>query len=193
MENEPLTLLSHALEQAGDVLAGVREDQQHLPTPCRSWTVSQLGDHMVHDLDQFKMTATGGSPDWSAQAPVLAEDRAALFRKGAAELLDTWRRAGDLSGRITLPGVGEVPARFPVDMQIAEFAVHAWDLAKATGQSTDLDPAVGQASLAWMNGAMQPPFRGDEADGKSFGPEVPIAEDAPLYDRLAAFAGRDPR
>ena len=28
--------------------------------------------------------------------------------------------------------------------------------------------------------------------GGAFGPEVPVGEDAPAYDRLAAFAGRDP-
>jgi hypothetical protein len=35
-------------------------------------------------------------------------------------------------------------------------------------------------------------FRGDEASGQSFGAEVAVADDAPLYDRLAGFFGRDP-
>jgi uncharacterized protein (TIGR03086 family) len=178
------------LDQAGEVLAGVCDDQQALPTPCRSWTVAQLGDHLVHDLHQFTLTATGGKPDWSEPAPVVTQDRAAVFRKGAADLLDAWRRAGDLTGTITLPGMGEVPARFPVDQQTAEFAVHAWDLAKATGQSTDLDPEVGQVSLRWIRATLRPQFRAEETDGGAFGPEVSIADDAPLYDRLAAFAGR---
>jgi uncharacterized protein (TIGR03086 family) len=78
-------------------------------------------------------------------------------------------------------------------MQVAELAVHAWDLATSTGQSIDLDPAVGQAALEWMRGALLPAFRGEEAEGKSFGPEAPIADDAPLYDRLAAFSGREVR
>jgi uncharacterized protein (TIGR03086 family) len=189
-DNEPLALLSRALDQVVEVLDGVRDDQQELPTPCRSWTVAQLGDHVVHDLHQFTVTATGGRPDWSASAPALTQDRAAAFRKGAAELLDTWRQAGDLTGTITLPGMGEVPARFPVDQQIVEFAVHAGDLAKATGQSTDLEPQVGQVSLDWIRATLRPQFRAEEADGGAFGPEVPISEDAPLYDRLAAFAGR---
>lgn len=190
VDNEPLAVLSRALDQVGEVLAGVRDDQQDLPTPCRSWTVAQLGDHVVHDLRQFTMTATGGTPDWSEQAPVVARDRPAAFRQGAANLLDAWRRAGDLTGTITLPGMGPVPARFPVDQQSAEFAVHAWDLARATGQSTNLDPQVGQAALDWIHDALRPQFRGNEADGKAFGHEVSIPDDAPLYDRLAAFAGR---
>jgi uncharacterized protein (TIGR03086 family) len=191
-DNEPLALLSRALDQVGEVLDGVRDDQLGLPTPCRSWTVAQLGDHLVHDLRQFTVTATGGKPDWSQPAPVVTEDRAAAFGKGAAELLDAWRQAGDLTGTITLPGMGEVSARFPVDQQTAEFAVHAWDLAKATGQSTDLDSQVGQVSLDWIQATLQPQYRAEEADGGAFGSEVVISDSAPLYDRLAAFAGRDP-
>lgn len=189
---EPLALLSLALDQVGEVLARVRVEQEDLPTPCRSWTVARLGDHLVHDLHQFTLSATGGTPDWSAPVPPVAGDRAAVFRKGAADLLDAWRAAGDLSGTITLPGMGEVPARFPVDQQIAEFAMHAWDLATATGQSTDLDARVGQLSLDWVRRTLQPQFRAKEIDGGAFGPEVPIADDAPLYDRLAALAGRHP-
>ena len=192
IDNEPLALLSRALDQVGDVLDGVRDDQQDLPTPCRSWTVGQLGDHLVHDLRQFTLTATGGKPDWSEPAPAVTQDRAVVFRKGAAELLDAWRQAGDLTGTITLPGMGEVPARFPVDQQTAEFAMHAWDLAKATGQSTDLEPQVGQASLDWVQSALRPEYRAKEVDGGAFGPEVSVPDDAPLYDRLAAFAGRHP-
>ncbi|GIF68987.1 hypothetical protein Ais01nite_70220 [Asanoa ishikariensis] len=192
VDNDPLALLERALDQVGKVLSDVRADQETLPSPCRSWTVAQLGDHVVHDLRQFSVAAAGGTADWStAASPAPAADRPALFRSGAADLLDVWRQAGDLSGTVTLPGMGEVPARFPVDLQTAEFAVHAWDLARATAQSTDLDPEVGQLALDWMRGTMLPQFRGSESEGKSFGPEVTISAEAHLYDRLAAFAGRD--
>jgi hypothetical protein len=71
-------------------------------------------------------------------------------------------------------------------------AVHAWDVAKATGQPTDLEPEVGQVALDWGRENLKPRFRGDESSGQSFGPEKPVPEDAPLYNRLAAFFGRDP-
>jgi len=51
---------------------------------------------------------------------------------------------------------------------------------------------IGQASLDWAQKALRPEFRGGEADGKAFGPEVPVGADAPVYDRLAAFFGRAP-
>jgi uncharacterized protein (TIGR03086 family) len=75
-----------------------------------------------------------------------------------------------------------------VDWQTAEFAVHAWDLARATGQSTDLDPEVAQRGLDFMSAALKPDNR-----GAAFGAAVSVPEDAPVYERLVAFAGRDPR
>jgi hypothetical protein len=39
---------------------------------------------------------------------------------------------------------------------------------------------------------LKPQFRGDEANGRSFGAEVAVADGAPLYDRLVGFFGRDP-
>ncbi|MBB5866803.1 uncharacterized protein (TIGR03086 family) [Allocatelliglobosispora scoriae] len=190
--SDPIDLLARSLDQVAGLLAAVRTDQESLPTPCRSWTVAQLGDHLIADLDRFLVTAQGGRPDWSADAPEVLTDRAAAFRDGAADLLAAWRQAGDLTGTITLPGLGEVPARFPVDQQVAEFAMHAWDLARATGQPVALDPEIGQASFDWVSATLKPQFRGDEADGKAFGPETPVAVDAPIYDRLAGVSGRDP-
>jgi len=184
-----VTLLSAALDQTGAIIVGIRDDQQHLPTPCRSWDVTELIAHLVHDLGAFTERASGGSPDWSAPRDALEGDHIDAYRAGATSLVQAWRAAGDLSGTAPMPGMGEVAKRFPVDQQIAEFAVHGWDLAVATGQSTHLDPEVGDAALTWARTALRPAFRGGEDEGKAFGPEVDLPQDAPLYDRLAGFFG----
>ncbi|GGO87664.1 TIGR03086 family metal-binding protein [Wenjunlia tyrosinilytica] len=191
--DDPVAQLSRALDQTAAVVDGVREAQTTQPTPCRSWNVGELLDHLVHDLDQFTVAARGESPDWSLSAPPAGPDWAGLFRERAGRLIEAWRQTGDLSGTVTLPGLGEVPARFPVDQQIAEFAVHGWDLATATGQNPPLDPEIAETSLQWMHGALRPEFRGTEEEGRAFGPQAPAPDDAPPYDRLAAFAGRRPR
>jgi hypothetical protein len=71
--------------------------------------------------------------------------------------------------------------------EAADLVVHGWDLAKATGQSTELDPEIGQLALDWGRENLPPELRGDV-----FGPEVSVPEDAPLHDRLVGFFGRDP-
>jgi uncharacterized protein (TIGR03086 family) len=80
-----------------------------------------------------------------------------------------------------------MPATWAVGQQVANMAVHAWDIARATGQPTNFDPDVGQSALVWARANLKPQFR-----GAAFGPEVAVSEDAPLYDRLVGFFGRDP-
>ena len=189
---DPVELLARALRLTSDVIATIEPDQAGLPTPCRSWDVTDLVSHLIDDLRKFTLRATGGSPDWKAPAERVTDGWSQAFDTGAEELLAAWRRVGDLSGTVQAPGMGELPARFPVDQQIAELTVHAWDLATATGRPTDLDEQVGRAALSWAQGALRPEFRGEESEGRAFGPETPIAPDAPLYDRLAAYFGRRP-
>ncbi|MBP0451534.1 TIGR03086 family protein [Kitasatospora sp. RG8] len=191
---DPIDLLARALAQTAGLIDGAGTEQAGHPTTCRSWDVADLISHLLHDLRQFTVRANGGNPDWSQPFERVEDDWLHAFEAGAEELVAAWRNAGDLSGTIEIPGGGTLPARFPVDQQIAEFAVHGWDLARATGQSTaGLDHDVARASLAWGRGALRPEYRGSEEDGRAFGPEVTVPEDAPPYDRLAAFFGRDPR
>jgi len=65
--------------------------------------------------------------------------------------------------------------------------VHAWDLAQATGQSTELGLELAEDALAWGRENLKPQFR-----GQAFGPEISVAQNAPVYDRLAGFFGRTP-
>jgi uncharacterized protein (TIGR03086 family) len=65
--------------------------------------------------------------------------------------------------------------------------VHAWDIATATGQPTDLDPEVAEAMLDMAQQRITADFRGE---GKPFGREQECGDDRPMADRLAAFLGR---
>ena len=72
------------------------------------------------------------------------------------------------------------------DWQLAELAVHTWDLATATGQPVDsLDPGVAERGLAFMTKTLKPEMR-----STAFGPEQPAPAGASAYERIAAFAGR---
>jgi uncharacterized protein (TIGR03086 family) len=191
MPAESLVYLGQVIDLAESVIGGVGPDQASRPTPCRSWDVRTLVAHMVDDTRQFTVAATGGRPVWATPVPAVDGDWAAAFRAGAAELLAAWHRAGDLDEEIELP-IGRVPRTFVTNQQVAEFGVHAWDLATATGQRVPFPAHACEAALAWAKTALRPEFRGDEASGRSFGPEVPLSDEAPAEDRLAAFFGRDP-
>jgi uncharacterized protein (TIGR03086 family) len=184
-------LLDRTLAQTEAIVARVRPEQATLPTPCASWDVRALVNHLVHDVRQFTAAVHGGESG-PKDADVIGDDWAGAYRQAASALLAAWRRPGALEGTIRLP-FGDFPATWRLGQQIADLAVHGWDVAKATGQPTDLDPEVGQFALDWSRENLKPEFRGDEASGRAFGPEVAVAADAALYDRLAGFFGRDPR
>jgi uncharacterized protein (TIGR03086 family) len=187
---DPLDLLARALDQTGALIARARPDQAGLPTPCRSFDLRTLVNHVVLDVRGFTAPAGGGTFEQRGD-DVIGDDWAGTFRTAADGLLAAWRRPGALDRTVRLP-FGEVGARWHVDQQVTDLAVHGWDIARATGQPTELDPEIGRLALNWGGQNLQPRFRGDEASGASFGPEVPVAGDAPLYDRLAGFFGRDP-
>jgi len=173
--NQSVDVLARAIDQTVDVLSAIPADQLSNPTPCGDWDVAGLVAHVVAAPRNFLTMARGGQADWSA-TPSLPGDWTAEFRSGADELMDMWR------------GSAESASPQAVDWQTAEFAVHTWDLVRATGQSRELDPEVAQRGFDFMSSALTPDNRGEV-----FGPPVPVADDAPIYERLVAFAGRDPR
>jgi uncharacterized protein (TIGR03083 family) len=179
--SEPDGVMARAIDQLAALVDRVDPSQTASPTPCASWDVATLLDHVVADLPNFLAAAKGEEVDWSEQPPSVAPDWASAFREGGDRLLSAWQVAGSSE-----PGI-------PPDLVTAEFAVHAWDLATALGGRSGLDPGPAERGLAMMQGMLQPSMRGSEAEGKAFGTEVSPPADASTYDRLVAFAGRDPR
>jgi uncharacterized protein (TIGR03086 family) len=87
--------------------------------------------------------------------------------------------------------IGELPGSVCVWIAAGDIFTHGWDLAKATGQPTDLEPGLAGALLAQIMPLLPDAMRGPEGQAP-FGPRVEVAESAPPADRLAAFTGRHP-
>ena len=65
--------------------------------------------------------------------------------------------------------------------------MHAWDLARATGQPVALDEDECAALLEGML-----PLDDLLRSSGQYGPRVPVPDDASAVDRLVGFIGRDP-
>ena len=178
-----LALLARAVEQTRAIISHIRPDQESLPTPCTEWDVRALVNHTVFDTQNFTAAVSGGERP-STDADLIGTNWTDAYGTASDRLLAAWRQRGT-AGTLQL-GRGEVAATWASGMHLFSQTVHGWDLASATGQSTDLDPEVGQAALDFAHDNLEP-FR-----GRGFGPDVPVSEDAPLYDRLASFCGRQP-
>lgn len=172
--SESVTALSRALDQVGELLEYVHADRLDAPTPCADWDLGELADHIVAAPASFLTLLRGEQPDWSAPTPHLTGGWAAQFRSRADDLIHAWHRVE-----------GEAPT--PADMQVAEFAVHAWDLATALDRDIrELDTGVAERALAYLKANLTADRR-----GSVFAAELPAPEDADAYTRLAAFAGRE--
>lgn len=165
-------VLSHAVDQAGDVLDRVHADWLGMSTPCGDWNLGELVDHLVAVPGWFLTMMRGEEPGWT-EPPHVAESWGPTFRVTGDDLVHAWHE---------LDGDAPVPA----DFQVAELALHTWDVATAIGYPLDrLDSEVAEVGLAFLQANLT-----DENRAPAFGPEKQASEGAGPYERLAAFAGR---
>lgn len=174
------------------VVAGVREEQLDDPTPCPDLTVADLLDHLGGLSLAFQAAARKERPpgDGSPQADGSRLEPGWRYRIAAEleRLAEAWRDPAAYDG-LTLAGPVEMPGEVAALVALNEVVVHGWDIARATGQPYDPDPAAVAACLGFV-ASFEPPAEAD--DGGLFGPPVPVREDAPALDRLAGATGRDP-
>jgi len=183
--------LAPAAEQMSRIVAGITDDQLTATTPCEGDVATMLAH--VHGLSvafrdaarkvEGPTTSTAPqaaskdlSPGWRDEIPVALE-----------ELAQAWREAGAVEGMTTAGGV-TMPAEIMLTVVDNELVIHAWDLARATGQPYAAAPENLEASWQMVSNTPDEP----EAREGLFGPRLPIAHDAPLLDRVLAYAGRDP-
>ena len=177
---------AQAVATTREVLANVTADQLGDSTPCASYNVGQLIDHLI-GAQHFFLAGLQGQPPVGADAEFHTGDYLAAYDEITAKAIAGFSEPGVLEKMLTMP-FGEMPGAAVMGLATNDTLTHGWDLAKATGQSTDLAPELATAVLEQARSSIQDAFRGPE--GAPFGPEQPCADDAPAADRLAAFLGR---
>jgi len=186
-------LHNQALDDAARLVDAVQPDQLGLPTPCSAWDVRALLTHLVGGNIRYaaltrgepiqRGPAQGGGP----AANLLGDDPAGAYRRSVAELRAAWDDPALLDRTFDLP-IGTLPGRAALTLHLVETVTHGWDLAKATGQQPTFDPEVVGAALQFVQAGAP----GERPPGAAFAPPVPVADDLPAIDQLAAFLGRTP-
>jgi uncharacterized protein (TIGR03086 family) len=184
--------MRRVLGETQGVVDKIDESQLALPTPCDEWDVRGVLNHVTGGADMFATCVDDGeiSDDRLAEllgGDNLGSDHKRSFQAAAARAMSAFERPGSADKMVKLP-FGEMPAGIALRIAIFDVTVHAWDLAKATGQSTALDPDVLRPALDVGRQMIGPEMR----DAGMFGREVPVGDTAPLQDQLAGFAGRRP-
>jgi uncharacterized protein (TIGR03086 family) len=181
-----ITELRQALDRTAEIVAGVSPDQYDAPTPCSEMNVRELVNHLVAGNIGFSGAANGDAMDMSVfEQDHLGDDPAGAYRRSAEMALAAWQRPGVFEETLAFGGMTGAAV---VRMHLTEEVVHGWDLAVATGQDSSIDPHLATVALDAMQHVPEELLRG----GPSFGPEVAVAADASVGERLVGFLGRDP-
>ncbi|MFB4423686.1 TIGR03086 family metal-binding protein [Streptomyces sp. QL37] len=177
-------LLEKAAARAVPVVRGIPDGRLADGTPCSEYDVRALLNHLFLVIDNFRILAAKGTPDFSGTEDVVTGDWRGRFDDETAQLVKAWAEPGAEEGEA---GGMSMPARTVGLMVLGDLTVHAWDLARATGQDFVPDPAV-VTGLEPGLAAMAPQAR----EMKVFGEPFPLAPGATAFERVLAVTGRDP-
>ncbi|KOU76881.1 hypothetical protein ADK61_13780 [Streptomyces sp. XY66] len=181
-------LLADAHDFLLAAVRGVPDGAWGDPTPCSQWTVRQVLNHARLDQQALVMQITGVAPasdpfdpaDATGGDPV-AELAAVLEAAAAA-----WESRRD-DESVPTP-MGPMPAGVGAAAAALDAGIHAWDIARATGQDLPLTEEMAEA-LEDIASRLVDFVR--DSFGK-YAPARAVAEGAGRAERLLAFTGRDP-
>ena len=181
-------ILRAAHDSTSSVLANVTPEQMSGSTPCASWSVLDVVNHVVGGSHYMAHAMeTGQAPDGYPEFD--QADYLASYQQGAERSVLAFDAPGALDKDVVLP-FGTMPGSAVLNLAALDTFTHGWDLAKATGQSTDLDPVLAANLLEVAKQTVPDGFRGDDGV-MPFAPAVLDAKPTCPADELAAFLGRD--
>ena len=153
------------------------------PAPCEGWVARDIVAHLVEWVPA--LLAAGASIDLGS-GPDPVTDPAGAWHHLDDAIRDVLADPQQADAVFDHPMAG----RHRVADAIASFVLgdvflHTWDIARATGQDEQLDPAFVHEMLV----GMEPMAEMLEQSGQ-YGPRVAVAEDADEQTRLLGLVGR---
>ena len=177
--------LRAAVEPVAAVVDGVSDGQLGGRTPNPDWPVGVLVQHLLTLTDAFtdgaRKVPRHDTPEPDGDLPDGWRD---LMRSRLDRLVEAWRDPAAWAGEATVGGV-TLPADVTAAVVTDELVVHGWDLARATGQPYEPDPAMVAAALGFAEEFA-------DMEGGPFGPSLPVPDGSAGFDRLLRRTGRDP-
>jgi uncharacterized protein (TIGR03086 family) len=182
-------LLADAHGYLRAAVLGVPQDAWAKPTPCAQWTVRQVLNHARLDQQALIMQIVGVGPEGDPFEPAdaLDADPVARLDEVLAAATAAWDSVGPDAEKVPTP-FGPVPAWQGTATAALDAAVHAWDIARATGQELPLSDELAEGLQVVADLIVD--FVRDNF--RKFGPALPTPEGAGAAHRLLAFTGRDP-
>jgi uncharacterized protein (TIGR03086 family) len=154
------SLLAGAHQALRDTVAGVGTDEWSLPTPCEKWSVAQVLQHAAGDQLAYASAITGGpGPSENPFAPSgqLDDDPLTIVDGSLDASAAAWVTVADDNPEVPSPlPQGPMPAWLVAGACALDAAVHAWDIAAATGQPSPLTPELAKPLMLVATRIVEP-------------------------------------
>ncbi len=202
---DPRPALADAMATCGELLHALRPLDLDRPTPCTGMDVRELAGHLVMVAQRIACAARSvPTYEWPSDVTGLADDEwAPAWNDATADAVEAWAHPALLDQHMVLPWA-EMSGREVVGIYTNEVIVHSWDLAHATDQTPRWSQPALEVALVAVHSQLPDADRAPMwAEVQSQLPEdipwedpfanaVPVADDAPLIDRVVAWNGRRP-
>lgn len=175
-----------ALDLFERLVAGVPPDGWDAPSPCAGWTARDVAGHVTGGQHLIRSLAAGEpAPDVNEEPARFVEGGVLMAWRAARKECATALVPAALKRLVPFGGLGELPLGDYLEGYTLEPLVHAWDLARATGQPSRLDPDMVHHAFATAQ-VVSATLR---ATGH-LGPALPAPRGADEQTRLLSFLGR---
>jgi uncharacterized protein (TIGR03086 family) len=145
-------VLDQAHEALRSVVRSASDQDWDAPSPCEGWTIAQVLQHAAGDQLGFASIITGEpGPTENPFAPsgVLSAAPLDVLEPALQAAASAWATiAPDAEDAPTPLPQGAMAAPTAVGACALDAAVHAWDIAVATGQPSPLTPELARTLLA---------------------------------------------
>jgi uncharacterized protein (TIGR03086 family) len=184
-------VLDEARAALAATVAGVPAGGWTRPTPCSEWTAAQVLQHAALDQEVWAAVVSGVQPsgeDPFAPSGQLGEEPLAYAEAALAGSAPAWAAVSGDGGPVATPlPAGPMPPADAAAAAALDAAIHAWDIAVATGQASPLSPGLARALTPVAKGIVEP-LRQYGVYAAALEPEAG-ADDAAV---LLCYLGRSP-
>ena len=185
MEYDWLSLQHRVQREFSRRIAAIRD--WDAPTPDDEWSVRDLVAHVIEEQQWVPYLLAGETVATARQEiEPLRDDLRAEWELYSFAATAAWMSTHP--DTVVHLSYDSVTMADYLREQVADVAIHTWDLARAIGADEALDPEIVEA--VWT---VFEPQKDTLAASGLFAPPVPLPDDAPLQHRLLAVTGRDPR
>ena len=184
-------VLDEARAMLRTAVAGVPADGWQQTTPCAEWNVTQVLQHAA--LDQEVWAALVGGTGTSGENPFAPSGRLGTeplaYTEAALDAsVRAWAAIAEDAGQVPTPlPQGPMAPAAAAGAAALDAAIHAWDIAMATGQGSPLNPELARA-LTPVAQSIVEPLRQYGAYAQALEPSAG-ADDAAV---LLSYLGRRP-